>query len=1031
MSKNYKLLKEEHLNEVNGLARLWEHTKTKAQILSICNDDENKSFGVTFRTPPKNSTGVAHILEHSVLCGSEKYPVKEPFVELLKSSLQTFLNAMTFPDKTTYPVASTNLQDFYNLVDVYLDAVFFPRIDESVLSQEGWHIHADDADTSKWHFKGVVFNEMKGVYSSPDSVLAEETQHAVFPDHLYGLDSGGNPEDILNLSYKEFKDFHSRYYHPSNARFFFWGDDPEDARLERLSEVLDKFEAITVDSFVGLQKPLDYERKIEAVYAAQEADDAEDDDDAYAEIDALMRADNTESANNTDENDADKNAAEDINDDDFAYVSPAQSQGPKNAHVTVSWLLCEGKDAEEIMVLEMLEHILIGLAGSPLRKALMDSGLGEDVTGCGLETDLRQAYFSIGLRSIAQNDGDRTELLIMDTLARITEEGIDDKTIQSSLSMIEFVLRENNTGSFPRGLSAMIQSLSTWLYDEDPFLPLAWEKPLANIKKRLASGEKIFENAIKKWFLDNMHRVCVVLLPDENLAEQREEREAARLSQMIENLNDKEKEQIVLISKELTEAQEREDSEEALATIPTLTLSDIPRHGKENPLEIIQAPSSAKNSAVASDDLTLLHHEVDSTGILYTRILLPLENVTQEEFPLISLYCRALTEMGTQKRDFVDLGLEISVQTGGLDVSTTVHTLIDTDEPLVYLKIYAKAVEEKIPALCDLMREIITQPNFAHKERFLQMAWEDKARYEQGIVPAGHNLLASYLSGMFSKSGYISEAMGGVPYWDFIRKLPEIADANYAEIESKLLALHKKVMCFHKPIVSLTGSALLLKKGACFADLVRELPVYSGEKAKRNYELCAKATGLIVPAQVNYVGLGGSLKETGYMYQGSSHVITRFMRMGYLWDRVRVQGGAYGCFVRYARSTGNFLFASYRDPNVERSLDIYKNAANYIGNLSLTKEELTKSIVGAVGDIDTYNLPSAKGNAALWEYMSGYTKEMRAKTREEVLATSLSDFHDFAPYLQKLIDNATPVALGGPAVSEYASTHKWETIKLL
>ena len=980
--EHYRLLKEEHLKEVNGVARLWEHKKTKAQILSVCNDDENKSFGVTFRTPPKNSTGVAHILEHSVLCGSKKYPVKEPFVELLKSSLQTFLNAMTFPDKTTYPVASANLQDFYNLIDVYLDAVFFPRIDESVLSQEGWHIHAEDEDTSKWHFKGVVFNEMKGVYSSPDSVLGEETQHAVFPHNLYSLDSGGNPEEILDLSYEEFKDFHSRYYHPTNARFFFWGDDPEEERLERLAKVLDGFEAIELDSSIALQKPLDYERKIEMLYAFQATDNSEDE------------TDEDEEAENT--------------------------KDPKNAHVTVSWLLCEGKDAEEIMVLEMLEHILTGLAGSPLRKALMDSGLGEDVTGCGMETDLRQAYFSIGLRSILPADGDKTELLIMDTLAQIVEEGISDKTIQSTLSVTEFSLRENNTGSFPRGLSAMVQSLSTWLYDEDPFISLAWEKPLENIKKRLASGEKVFENAISKWFLNNMHRVCLVLLPDEDLAEEREAREASRLNQMIESMSAAEKEQILAVSKELIKAQEREDSEEALATIPTLNLSDIPKYGKENPLEILPA-----------DDVTVLHHEVDSTGILYTRILLPLENVTQEEFPLLSLYCRALTEMGTQKRDFVDLGLEITAQTGGFDVSSMVNTVIDKDDPLVYLKISAKAVEEKIPALCDLMREIITQPNFANKERFLQMAWEDKARYEQGIIPSGHGLLASYLGGMFSKSGYLAEAMGGIPYWNYIRKLPNIAEENYAEIEAKLLNLHKKIMCFNKPIVSLTGNASLLHKGECFAHLMRELPKYSGEKAKRHYELKVQSSGLIVPAQVNYVGLGGNLKETGYVFQGSSYVITRFLRMGYLWDRVRVQGGAYGCFARHARSTGNFLFASYRDPNVERTLDVYRNAANYIGNLSLTKEELTKSIVGAMGDIDTYNLPSAKGNAALWEYMSGHTKAMREKTREEVLGTSLADFHAFAPYLQKLIDNGNPAALGGNAVSEYAAAQGWEIIKVL
>ncbi len=965
----FNLLREETLSEVNGRVRLFEHKKTKAQILSICNDDENKSFGVTFRTPPKNSTGVAHILEHSVLCGSEKYPVKEPFVELLKSSLQTFLNAMTFPDKTTYPVASTNLQDFYNLIDVYVDAVFYPRITENTLAQEGWHIHAENTDIDTWIYKGVVFNEMKGVYSSPDSVLAEQTQQAVFPDNIYNLDSGGNPEEILNLSFEEFKEFHDKYYHPTNSRFFFWGDDPEEARLEILEKLLAPFEAIELNSSVALQKPLDYERKIESLYA---------------------------------------------------FESDEEEINGKNSHVTVSWLLCEGKEAEEVMILEMLEHILIGLAGSPLRKALMDSGLGEDVTGVGLETDLRQTYFSIGLRSIAATDGDKTELLVMDTLAGLYEDGLEQKIIDSAISAMEFSLRENNTGTIPRGLSAMIQSLSTWLYDEDPLLPLAWEKPLASIKARLATGEKLFENAIKKYFLDNMHRVCLVLHPDESLAEALEEKEKNRLLNSVKDLSEAEKLEVVKLAEALEEAQEREDSPEALATIPTLSLEDIPVTGKLNPLEVAE-----------SGEPTVLHHEIDTTGILYTRILLPITNLSKEELPLLSLYCRALTEMGTTERDFVDLGLEISAQTGGLDVSGSVHTKVDADEPYLYLKVFGKAVEEKIPALANLMQEILCKPNFQNKERFMQMVWEEKARYEQGIVPAGHNLLASYLGGMFSKSGHLSEIMGGVPYWNFIRKFAQNIEEDFEKCKQALENLHQKVICAQNAVISLTGTAPLLQKGQIFKDLVQALPTKQGQDVNYDYAFAPKAAGLIVPAQVNYVGLAGNLKETGYAFHGSSHVITRFLRMGYLWDRVRVQGGAYGCFVRYARNSGNFLFASYRDPNVERTIKVYSKAAEYLGNLNLTQAELTKSIVGAMGDVDSYRLPSAKGNAALWEYISGYTPEMQAKNREEVLGTTLADFHNFAPYLQKLIDNATPAALGGPAVTEYGQSNNWELIKLL
>ncbi len=970
LNTNFRLIREENLSEVNGIVRLFEHNKTKAQIISVCNDDENKSFGVTFRTPPKNSTGVAHILEHSVLCGSKKYPVKEPFVELLKSSLQTFLNAMTFPDKTTYPVASANLQDFYNLIDVYLDAVFFPNINENTLAQEGWHIHANDLNTENWHYKGVVFNEMKGVYSSPDSVLAEQTQQAVFPDNLYSLDSGGNPEEILNLSFAEFKDFHDRYYHPSNARFFFWGDDDEKKRLEIIDEVLNKFEYLKLDSSVYLQEKLDYPRKIESLYAF----DSEDSSDMNS----------------------------------------------KNSHVTVSWLLCESKEAEEIMLFEMLEHILIGLVGSPLRKALMDSGLGEDVCGVGLETDLRQAYFSIGLRSILKNDADKVELLIMETLAEIVENKVDKKAIDSAVSSMEFSLRENNTGNFPRGLSAMVQCLSTWLYDEDPYISLAWEKPLASIKARLENNENVFENLIKKYFLDNQHRVCLVIHPDENLANEREEKEKDRLTKVINHLSDQDKSDLVNLSKELELAQEREDSPEALATIPVLTLDDIPREGKTNPLKI-----------VSEKELCILHHEIDTTGILYSRILFPLNNLDQEELMLLSLYGRALTEMGTQKRDFVDLGLEISANTGGINFSSSINTKMDHDEPVMYLTLYAKSVGEKIPALLELMQEMINSPNFNNPERFGQMVWEEKARYEQSIVPAGHNILASFLGGMYSKSGKLSETLGGLPYWDYIRNLTQAMENNYENIKNKLEQLHKKIICSDNVVISLTGSDDLLAKSNLFENLVKSLPKAKVQKNDLNLELSPKSAGLIVPAQVNYVGLGGNLKSTGYNFHGSSLVISRFLRMGYLWDRIRVQGGAYGCFTRYSRNTGNFLFASYRDPNVERTLQIYSKAAEYLGNLSLSEQDLAKSVIGAMGDIDTYKLPSAKGSAALWEYLTDYNKEMKAKTREEVLDTKLSDFHDFAPYLQKVIDNSSSVALGGQAVSDYAEKQDWEIIKVI
>ena len=967
----FTLVREEILSEVGGTARLWKHDRTGAELLSVLNADENKSFGVSFRTPPRNSTGVAHILEHSVLCGSRRYPVKEPFVELLKSSLQTFLNALTFPDKTCYPVASTNLQDFYNLIDVYLDAVFFPRIDEDVLRQEGWHIDVDPQENGGvWQYKGVVFNEMKGVYSSPDSVLLEESQHAVFPDTLYSLDSGGDPAVIPDLGYEEFRGFHSAYYHPSNARFFFWGDDPEEARLEKVNAVLEPFERREVESYVPLQERRALERKVEVPYPTE----AEQPEEADA----------------------------------------------RQGHVTVNWLLCETADTEEMLVLDMLEHILTGLPGSPLRKALMDSGLGDDVTGAGLEPDLRQAYFSIGLRSIRPEDGDAVEALIMDTLADLAEHGVPAKAVEAALNSLEFELRENNTGRFPRGLAAMFRSLSTWLYDGDPFAPLAWEKPLAAVKARLKRREPVFENAIRRWLLDNTHRVTVLLTPDDTLAAERQAREDARLAETRASMSAEEQAEIARISNRLHLAQATPDSPEALASIPTLGLDDLPRRNAVLP------------HAEKGGEVPFLLHDLDTTGILYAKLLLPLDGVPARFLPLIPLYARALTEMGTTRHNYVDLGLEVAAKTGSLDAYPVLQTRLSDAAPLPYLEVSGKATVDKTGKLAGLMREILLEPRFDNRERFTQMVMEEKARLEQSLIPSGHTLVSVRLGGHLSPTGRLTELTGGVSYLFFIRDLAQRLENRWPAILADLHDLHRFVARRNQAFVSLTADTKALTGAeSLFRDLVRALPEHPAAGGVWERPELPGAEALLVPARVDYVGLGANLRNTGYAFHGSASVVLRHLRMGYLWDRVRVQGGAYGSFINYNRANGALVFLSYRDPNVERTLDVYRGAADYLGNLSLSPEDVTRAVVGAIGDMDAYLLPGAKGNAALWRHLTGDTDAIRQRIRDEILSTTLQDFHNFAPHLARAVDEAVPCALGGPDAEAAARAHGWTRTRLL
>jgi Zn-dependent M16 (insulinase) family peptidase len=464
----FQLFRDQDISELNTRAKLFRHLKTGAELLSLENDDENKVFGITFRTPPTDATGVAHILEHSVLCGSRKYPVKEPFVELLKGSLKTFLNAFTYPDRTCYPVASQNLQDFYNLIDIYLDAVFYPRITPHIFQQEGWHYELENPD-DPLIFKGVVFNEMKGVFSSPDRMLTEYSQHSLFPDTTYGLQSGGDPQHIPELTYEQFKIFHHTYYHPSNARIFFYGDSPAEDRLRLLNDYLEDFEPLEIDAAVPLQPRFDQPKHIDRFYAVSQ--------------------------------DADIH---------------------KKDMVTVNWLLTETTDPETNLALHVLEHILIGTPASPLRKALIDSGLGEDLAGVGLEDELRQMFFSTGLKGINVQTASQVETLILQTLTHLAEEGIDLPTIEAALNTIEFRLRENNAGTFPRGLLLMLRSLATWLYDGDPLALLAFEAPLTTIKARLANDGTYFQDLICQHFLQNPHRTTVVLQSDPDLGEREE-----------------------------------------------------------------------------------------------------------------------------------------------------------------------------------------------------------------------------------------------------------------------------------------------------------------------------------------------------------------------------------------------------------------------------------------------------------------------------------------------------------------------------
>ncbi|MEJ5224273.1 MAG: insulinase family protein, partial [Anaerolineales bacterium] len=583
---SFTLIEERHIPEINATAKLYTHDKTGARLLSVINGDENKVFGITFRTPPRTSNGIAHIMEHSVLCGSRKYPVKEPFIELAKGSLNTFLNAFTYPDKTCYPVASQNLQDFYNLIDVYLDSVFYPIIAEHTLQQEGWHYEIEDPD-APLAFKGVVFNEMKGALSSPDDLLGELSQQSLYPDTPYGLNSGGDPAVIPDLTYAEFRDFHANYYHPSNAYIYFYGDDPEAERLRLLDAWLNEFERREVDSRLPLQPKWSEPRRVTHRYDSGDTPDAK-------------------------------------------------------AYITVNWLMPESTDTQTTLALSILSHILLATPASPLKKALIDSGLGEDVTG-GYQEELRQGYFSAGLKGVQPENLEKVEALIFETLQRLAAEGIDPQTVAASLNTIEFRLREQNTGRFPRGLFLMLNALAAWLYDANPLDALAFEAPLNAVKTAVAQG-RFFERLIEEHLLHNPHRTVLHLLPDPQEGKRKQEAEAARLAQARASMSEADIVELIANTQELKRRQETPDSPEALASIPALKLSDLDRNIKTIPIEIGEMHGAR-----------VLFHDLPTNGIVYLDLGFDLHRLPADLLPFIGLFGRVLLQMGTQTQDYVSL----------------------------------------------------------------------------------------------------------------------------------------------------------------------------------------------------------------------------------------------------------------------------------------------------------------------------------------------------------------------------------------
>lgn len=948
MAHGFELVREQRIPELNTNARLYRHNKTGAQLLSMENDDTNKCFGINFFTPPTSSNGIAHIMEHSVLCGSRKYPLKEPFVELIKSSVNTFLNAITFADKTCYPVASQNVQDLYNLIDVYMDAVLYPRITPQTLEQEGWHYELE-SEADPLIFKGVVFNEMKGNYSSPDSMLSTYSQVSLFPDTHYGVDAGGDPKVIPDLTYAEFKAFHETYYHPSNALIFFYGDDDADKRLQLMDGYLSEFEARPVSAIAERQAHFDAPKHLTYSYDA---------------------------------------GAEDHGDD------------AKKSLITLNWLLTETTDTQTNLGLQILAYLLTGTPASPLRKALLDSELGESLAGGGVDDQLRQMTFSTGLKGIATEDADRVEKLILDTLAQLADRGIEADMIEAALNTVEFRLRENNTGRFPRGLSLMLNTLTTWLYHGDPIAPIAFEAPLSAIKAE--ANQQYFEKLIRTYLLNNPHRTTVLLTPDATLRQREEQAERARLDQVGGGLTHEERLQIIHETEALKRAQETPDSPEALATLPTLTLADLDKKDQIIPIAVHTA-----------HDSRVVYHDLFTNGIVYFDLGFDLHTLPQRYLPFVELFSRALLEIGTHSEDSVKLSQRIGRKTGGITTSVFNALNPKTGQAESWLFLRSKGTVAQVDDLLAILQDILNDVRFDDQAFFKQIVLQEKADAESGLIPSGHQVANRRLRARFNEADWANEQMSGVNYLFFLRELVETVDNAWSTVHEALEAMRQTLLNRKTMLANVTLDAANWKTVERQLDgFLAAQPISEAGRTEWQPEYVTVNEGLTIPAQVNYVAKGANLYAADYHMHGSQMVILNYLRTTWLWEKVRVQGGAYGGFATFSKNSGVFAYLSYRDPNLAATLDIYDATGRFLRDLQLSESELTRSIIGTIGQIDNYLLPDAKGYVSLTNYLLGETDADRQKIRDEVLATTAEHFKAFGEVLDQVAARGVVTVVG-------------------
>lgn len=947
MNKNYTLIKEEQIDELDGKGYLLRHNKTGARVVIVSNKDDNKVFQIGFKTPPKDDTGVPHILEHSVLCGSREFPLKDPFVELVKGSLNTFLNAMTYPDKTVYPVASQNDKDFFNLVHVYLDAVFYPNIYQKpeVLKQEGWHydLASEDAPIT---YNGVVFNEMKGVFSSPDQQMARIIQKSLLPDTPYGFESGGDPAAVPDLTYEMFLDFHRTYYHPSNSYIYLYGDMDTESYLTFLDEhYLNDFEAKEVNASWLPQKAFDQVKRIEEFYPIGENDSEED-----------------------------------------------------KTYLAYNAVIGTSLDREVYLAFQILDRVLFGAPGAPVKKALMDAEIGKDISS-SYDNGIEQPIFSVIAQEAKGCQEEDFTAIIEGELGRIAKEGIPKRSLEAAFNYYEFKYKEANFGRFPKGLMYGLQMYDSWLYDDEkPFIHIKTNEIFEQLRTKMHTG--YFENLIKEYLLENQHKSIVVMKPKKGLQKVKDQQEAEKLKAYKESLSEEEIAQLVRETKELKELQEMPSTKEELEMIPVLDIEDIRKEVK--PLS---------NHEVTVSDVKVLWHKYFTNKICYLKLAFDMSYVPMELVPYAALLTEILRGVDTEHFTYQELGNEISIETGG--ITATMDVLPKShNEFLPMFVMKTKCFYPNTSKAFELMEEIMFTSKLDDKKRLKEIIGQIYTNLKIALTETGHKTASSRAISYFSKFAAYQEAIQGIGMYESVKDWYENFEQRYDEIVKKMQEASHMIFCKEHLLVSYTGNEEAPEFMAeSLEHMVQKLYKAPDQEEKVQVICTRENEGFATAGGVQYAACAGNFINHGFEYTGALKVLQLIFSYEYLWIQLRVKGGAYGCMCSFGFQ-GDSMFVTYRDPNLTETYDVYEHAADFVESFDADERDMKKYIIGTISNMDLPLEPDAMGIRSFNAYLMEKTEEQLQEDRNQVLTCTVEDIRALAGLVRSIVDEGNRCCVG-------------------